>query len=72
MVILSEKENMKNEKSGTYYRRYKGDSYVSIKVEVNRKLKIDKVEEVFGLLLCTVKGKGILYTKEDFREKFLL
>ncbi len=28
-------------------------------------------ERIYGFLLCTVKGKGTLYTKEEFRKKFL-
>lgn len=72
MVILSEKEYIKNEKRTCYYRRYKGDYYLSVEVEVNKKLKVDKVEEVCGFFICTVKGRGTLYTEEEFREKFLL
>ncbi|MCI9287222.1 MAG: hypothetical protein HFJ57_04520 [Clostridia bacterium] len=72
VVILSEKEYIKNEKRTCYYRRYKGDYYLSVEVEVNKKLKVDKVEEVCGFFICTVKGRGTLYTEEEFREKFLL
>lgn len=72
VVILSEKEYIKNEKRTCYYRRYKGDYYLSLEVEANKKLKVDKVEEVCGFFICTVKGRGTLYTEEEFREKFLL
>ncbi len=72
VVILSKNEYIKNEKRTFYYRRYKGDSYLSLEVEVNKKLKVDKVEEVCGFLLCTIKGRGTLYTKEEFMAKFLL
>lgn len=72
VVILSEKEYIKNEKRTCYYRRYKGDFYLSLEVEANKKLKVDKVEEVCGFFICTVKGRGTLYTEEGFREKFLL
>lgn len=71
VVILSEDEYIKNEKGISYYRKYKGDTYVWLEVEANKKLKVDKVEEIYGFLLCTVKGKGALYTKEEFLKKFL-
>lgn len=72
VVILTEKEYIRNEKRTCYYRRYKGDYYLSLEVEVNKKLKVDKVAEVWGFFVCTVKGKGTLYTEEEFRKKFLL
>lgn len=72
VVILSENEYIRNEKRTSHYRRYKGDDYLSLEVEANKKLKVDKVEEVCGFFLCTVKGRGTLYTKEEFREKILL
>lgn len=71
VVILSENEYIRNEKRTCYYRRYKGDDYLSVEVEVNKKLQFDKVEEVCGFFLCTVKGRGTLYTKENL-EKVLL
>lgn len=72
VVILSKNEYIKNENRTFYYRRYKGDSYLSLEVEANKKLKVDKVEEVCGFFLCTVKGRGTLCTREELREKFLL
>ena len=71
IVILSEKECIKNEKRNSYYRKYKGDHYLSVEVDSNVKLKVDKVEEIQGFFICTTKGKGTLYTKEEFQEKIL-
>ena len=72
VVILSENEYIKNEKIGSYYRKYKGDDYFFLEVEANVKLKADKVEKIYDFFLCTVKGRGILYTEEEFREKFII
>ncbi len=71
VVILSEKEYIKNTKKHSYYRRYSGDSYTSLEVEKNIKLKVDKVEKVCDFFLCTIKGNGKLYTEEEFYSKFL-
>ena len=71
VVILSENEYIKNEKRTCYYRRYKGDDYFLLEVEANNKLRVDKVEEVCGFFVCTVNGRGTLYTKEEFRKRFL-
>ena len=72
VVILSENEYIKNEKIGSYYRKYKGDDYFFLEVEANVKLKADKVEKIYDFFFCTVKGRGILYTEEEFREKFII
>ena len=71
VVILSENEYIKNEKKSSYYRKYKGDHYLSVEVEVNKKLNADRVDEVCGFFVCVVKGKGKLYTREEFIKKFL-
>lgn len=72
VVILSKNEYIKNEKTCSYYRKYKGDDYFFLEVEANVKLKADKVEEIHGFFLCTVKGRGRLYTEKEFREKFFI
>lgn len=71
VVILSENEYIKNEKKWSYYRRYKGD-YIFLEVEVNKQLRVQKVEKIFDFFLCTVDGRGILYTEKEFREKFIV
>lgn len=71
VVILSENEYIKNEKE-CYYRSYEGDHYLSLKVKTNRRLKVDKIEEIHGFLIVHKKGKGVLYTKEQFEKEFLV
>ena len=72
VVILSKNEYIKNEEKCSYYRKYKGDDYFFLEVETNMKLKADKVEKNDGFFLCTVKGRGKLYTEREFREKFII
>lgn len=70
VIILSANEYLKNENGTFYYRAYDGDHYLSLKLKTNKELKIDNVEEVLGFLLCTTKGHGVLYTKEQFIKEF--
>ena len=70
VIILSYNEYLKNENGTVYYRAYDGDDYLSLKLRSNKELKIDNVEEVLGFLLCTTKGHGRLYTKEQFIKEF--
>ncbi len=70
-VILSENEYIKNEKKTAFYRCYQGEHYNSLKVLKNKQLPLEKVEELYGFLLCRKKGNGKLYTKEQFIEEFL-
>lgn len=72
VVILSENEYIKNEKKACYYRLYDGDDYIDLKVKANRKLKAEKIEEIHGFFLVHKKGRGILYTKEQFEKEFLV
>lgn len=71
VVILSDKEYIKNEKRGAFYRSYSGNSPFSLEVVSNIKLKADKVEVIHGFFLCISNGKGTLYTKEAFQKEFL-
>ncbi len=70
VIILSANEYLKNENGTFYYRAYDGDHYLSLKLKTNKELKIDNVEEVLEFLLCTTKGHGVLYTKEQFIKEF--
>ena len=54
-----------------YYRSYQGEHYSSLKVLENKRLPLEKVEMLCGFFLCTRKGHGKLYSKEQFLEKFL-
>lgn len=70
VIILSANEYLKNENGTFYYRAYDGDHYLFLKLKINKKLNIDNVEDVLGFLLCTTKGHGRLYTKEQFIKEF--
>lgn len=71
VIILSENEYIKNQNKEYYYRSYEGDHYLSLKVKMNIRLKVDKIEEIHGFLIVHKKGRGILYTKEQFKKEFL-
>ena len=68
-IILSNNEYIKKEGKKYFYRSYKGEDYLFLEVTCNKLLSIDKIEEIYGFIICTIKGKGILYTKEQFIEK---
>jgi len=70
VVILSRNEYIKNEKRACYYRAYKGEDYIFFEVTANRKLNADRIEEIHGFFIVYKKGRGVLYTKEQFEKEF--
>ncbi len=72
VVIISDTEYIKSEKRNKcFYRKYQGKHELFLEVLVNKKLPIDKVQEIHGFFLCTKKGKGVLYTREQFIKEVL-
>lgn len=71
IIILSEYEYIKSEDKSYYYRSYEGEHYLDLKVKMNRRVNVDKIEEIYGFLIVYKKGKGALYTTEQFKKEFL-